>query len=78
MNKLKVWWEILYNDKKYQNIYLVYDFIKVFENDEIKVVLLEVHKLFSLIQNIPSTSVLIERNISYLKQVKPYYCNSIS
>lgn len=61
MNKLKVELEVLYNDKKYQNLYHLYDLIKIFENDGLKVVLPEVYKLFFLILTIPSTSISVER-----------------
>lgn len=78
IKKLKVELEVLYNDKKYQNLNHVYDLIKIFENDGLKVILPEVYKLFSLILTIPSTSVSVERSFSCLKRIKTYLRNSIS
>jgi len=76
--KLKVELEVLYSDEKYQNLHHVYDLVKIFESSELKVILPEVYKLFSLILTIPSTSVSVERSFSCLKRIKTYLRNSIS
>lgn len=78
MNKLKVELEVLYNDVKYHNLSHIYDMIEIFEKDDLKEVMPEVYKLFSLILTIPSTSVSVERSFSYLKRIKTYLRNSTS
>lgn len=52
--------------------------IKIFENDGLKEVMPEVHKLLSLVLTISSTSVSLERSFSCLKRIKTYLRNSTS
>jgi hypothetical protein len=72
MDKLKVELEVLYNDEKNYNSSYIYDMIKIFEKDDLKEVMPEVYKLFSLILTIPSMSVSVERSFSCLKRIKTY------
>ncbi|KAL4082421.1 hypothetical protein QTP88_021317 [Uroleucon formosanum] len=78
INTLKVEFEVLYSDVKYQNLLHIYDMVKIIEQDALKDILPEAYKLFILILTIPSTSVSNERSFSCLKRIKTCSRNSIS
>jgi len=56
-NKLKNELEVSYSDVKYQNLFILYDMVKMIEQDALKDILPEVYKLLILILTLPSISV---------------------